>query len=123
MKTFLMMATLLLAGWCAAAEDLGAVKARMKERVKKIAALKMEQAVGENNRGYLDVRAPAKLDAPARALVEAENADRRLVYQAIAEATHTTVELVGRRRAEQLREDAASGVLLQREDGSWYEKP
>ena len=55
-------------------------------------------------------------------VVAAENADRRKVYEAIAAKEGTSPELVGRRRALQIANNAASGSWLQAADGKWYKK-
>lgn len=101
------------------AQDLGAVKARMDERVGKVDELKAKGAVGENNRGLLEVRGG---DAEAGAVVSAENSDREVVYAALAKQTGSTAELVGKARAKKIAANSAAGVWLQKEDGAWYKK-
>ena len=100
-----------------AAEDLGAVKARLAQRLGSLDQLKSSGAVGETNRGLVDLRAasPAAGD-----LVAAENRDRGIVYAAIAQQTGSTVETVGRARAKQIAAASAPGVWVQRESGEWY---
>ena len=102
-----------------AAEDLGAVKARLAQRLGSLDQLKSSGAVGETNRGLVDLRAasPAAGD-----LVAAENRDRGIVYAAIAQQTGSTVETVGRARAKQIAAASAPGVWVQRENGEWYKK-
>ena len=125
MKTILLRLCLLvglLSGGVAsaqAAEDLGAVKARLAQRLGSLDQLKSSGAVGETNRGLVDLRAasPAAGD-----LVAAENRDRGIVYAAIAQQTGSTVETVGRARAKQIAAASAPGVWVQRESGEWYKK-
>ena len=102
-----------------AAADLGAVKARLAPRRGSLDQLKSSGAVGETNRGLVDLRAasPAAGD-----LVAAENRDRGIVYAAIAQQTGSTVETVGRARAKQIAAASAPGVWVQRESGEWYKK-
>jgi uncharacterized protein YdbL (DUF1318 family) len=102
-----------------AAEDLGVVKARLAQRLGSLDQLKSSGAVGETNRGLVDLRAasPAAGD-----LVAAENRDRGIVYAAIAQQTGSTVETVGRARAKQIAAASAPGVWVQRESGEWYKK-
>ena len=102
-----------------AAEDLGAVKARLAQRLGSLDQLKSSGAVGETNRGLVDLRAasPAAGD-----LVAAENRGRGIVYAAIAQQTGSTVETVGRARAKQIAAASAPGVWVQRESGEWYKK-
>jgi uncharacterized protein YdbL (DUF1318 family) len=102
-----------------AAEDLGAVKARLAQRLGSLDQLKSSGAIGETNRGLVDLRAasPAAGD-----LVAAENRDRGIVYAAIAQQTGSTVDTVGRARAKQIAAASAPGVWVQRENGEWYKK-
>lgn len=125
MKTILLRLCLLvglLSGGVAsarAAEDLGAVKARLAQRLGSLDRLKSSGAIGETNRGLVDLRAASPT---AGDLVAAENRDRGLVYAAIAQQTGSTVETVGRARAKQIAAASAPGVWVQRESGEWYKK-
>lgn len=103
----------------ARAEDLGAVRSRMEQRLSKIDDLKASGAIGENNRGFVEVRGDA---ADVASVVAAENHDRELVYAAIARQAGTSAEQVGRARARQIADNSAHGVWLQRENGEWYRK-
>ncbi len=125
MKTILLRLCLLvglLSGGVAsarAAEDLGAVKARLAQRLGSLDQLKSSGAIGETNRGLVDLRAASPT---AGDLVAAENRDRGLVYAAIAQQTGSTVDTVGRARAKQIAVASAPGVWVQRESGEWYQK-
>ena len=125
MKTILLRLCLLvglLSGGVAsaqAAEDLGAVKARLAQRLGSLDQLKSSGAIGETNRGLVDLRAASPT---AGDLVVAENRDRGLVYAAIAQQTGSTVDTVGRARAKQIAAASAPGVWVQRESGEWYQK-
>lgn len=127
MKAFPLFRTLVLAlamviGFgsdASAAEELGAVKARMSQRISQIDQLKSTGAIGENNRGMLDVRDGG---GDAASVVSAENADRATVYAAIAKQTGSSADQVGRARARQIASGSAAGVWLQRENGEWYKK-
>ena len=103
-----------------AAQDLGAVRQRMAQRLPELDRLKAAGVVGETNRGFVEVRA-AKPDAGQ--ITTAENSDREVVYAAIAKQTGAPVEAVGRARARQIAAGSASGVWLQNERGEWYRKP
>ncbi|MDP3070939.1 MAG: YdbL family protein [Opitutaceae bacterium] len=112
----------LLAGPIAvrAADDLGAVKARMSQRVGAVSAAKARQVAGENNQGYLEVRGQAT--AAEQKTIADENADRRAVYQALAAQTGTTPETVGKHRAQQLAGLAQRGEWFQDAGGTWRQK-
>jgi uncharacterized protein len=101
------------------AEDLAAVRARMEQRLPQIDALKSSGSLGENNRGFLEVRAAA---ADADAVAASENKDRTAAYTAIGAKTGASADAVGRARAKQIAANSAAGVWLQRENGEWYKK-
>ena len=96
-----------------------AIKKRMIERLPTIRALKEKGLVGENNKGYLEFVGSKKEKAD---VIEAENKDRKKVYEAIAKQQGTTVELVGKHRAIQIANKALAGELLQDANGKWYKK-
>lgn len=102
-----------------AAQDLGSIKQRMEQRIAVIDALKVEGALGESSRGFVEVRVEK---GDAKAVAAAENADRAAVYDAIARKTGSTAEAVGAARAKQIAAASKPGVWLQREDGGWYKK-
>ena len=95
------------------------IKERMRDRLADIVELKTSGVVGENNQGYLEYL-PGK--SGKKEIVDSENADRRLVYQAIAKQEGIAVEHVGKRRAIQIGEKAKSGEWLQNEKGQWDQK-
>ena len=95
------------------------IKQRMIARLPVIKSLKDQGLVGENNMGYLEFIGKKKEKAD---VVEAENKDRRQVYEAIAKQQSTTAELVGKHRAVQIAEKAPPGDWLQDANGKWYQK-
>jgi uncharacterized protein YdbL (DUF1318 family) len=95
------------------------IKKRMIERLPTIRALKEKGLVGENNKGYLEFVSSKQENAD---VVEAENKDRKKVYDAIAKQQGTTVELVGKHRAIQLAKKAKPGEWLQDANSKWYKK-
>lgn len=123
MKTIsrLLIASLLFAvpAMVSHAEDLSAIKARMDQRLRQLDQLKASGAIGENNRGFVEVRDGG---GDAASLVPAENADRQAVYAAIAAKAGSNAEQVGRARARQIAASSAPGVWLQDESGNWYKK-
>ena len=103
-----------------AAENLGAVKARMEQRIAPLNELKGRGVVGENNQGYVEPRGAA---SPAdQQMVSAENADRRTVYADIAAKTGATPDAVGKQRAQQIAGIAAAGHWIQAPNGTWRQK-
>ena len=96
----------------------GDIMAKMQARLPVIKELKAKGVVGENNKGYLEfVGAPAKEN-----VVQDENNDRKEVYVAIAAKQGVTVDVVGKRRAEQIADKAVPGEWLQNPSGNWYKK-
>ena len=95
------------------------IKARMHARLPEIVALKSSGVVGENNQGYLTML--KKQNGP-KALVEAENKDRRSIYRTIAKQQGTSPKLVGQRRAIQIAQKADPGTWIQDPKGKWKQK-
>jgi hypothetical protein len=103
-----------------AAEDLGAVKARMEQRIAPLNAMKARGVVGENNQGFLEARGNAT--AADQNVIAAENADRRTVYAAIAAKTGASPATVGKQRAQQIASIALAGHWIQDPNGTWRQK-
>ena len=103
--------------WAGPVED---ASQRIKERLPQIDEMKSAGDVGEAINGFLVVK--GELGARLQALVEAENADRRVLYAEVASRTGQTVEEVGQQRAIQIATRAKTGVWLQRPNGEWYRK-
>ncbi len=101
------------------AQDAKELKARMLERIPVVQALKSKGIIGENNLGYLQFVSSAK---EQEGIVNSENADRKAVYTAIANQQGASVDLVGKRRAIQIAENAGAGEWLQDNAGKWYQK-
>ena len=118
-RLFLLVFALAGAAPLAPAQDLGAVRQQMRQRLPVLDGLKASGAVGEDNRGFVAVREARE---NAAQVVEAENADRRVVYAAIAKQTGSAPDAVGKARARQIAAQSAPGVWLQAEDGRWYRK-
>lgn len=102
------------------AQDLAALRTRMDQRLPAILALKDKQVIGENNRGFLEVRGAAANDA--QQVVSEENSDRRKVYAALAGQTGSTADEVGKQRAQQLASLAKRGHWIQESSGDWRQK-
>jgi uncharacterized protein YdbL (DUF1318 family) len=102
--------------------DIKAALDARKERFSELKVLKAKGVVGENNRGYAEVLGGG---SDVKALVKAENADRKSVYLAIVEqnelgsAALATVEGVF---ATVQRDKAVAGEKIQDPDGNWITK-
>lgn len=95
------------------------IKARMSARLPDIVALKVSGVIGENNKGYVEYIAGKRQKTD---VVDAENKDRLLVYEAIARQQGTTSEIVGVLRAQQIAERATPGDYIQNDKGEWFQK-
>lgn len=102
------------------ADSAAEASQRIKERLEQVDQMKASGTVGEDARGYLEVR--ETLGPRQQALVEAENADRRILYAEVARRTQQSVEAVGQQRAIQIAARATPGVWLQKPGGDWYRK-
>jgi uncharacterized protein len=104
----------------APAENAGDIRARMAQRLSTIDAMKAREAIGENNRGLVEVRGSGT--AAAGSLVADENHDREAAYAIIARETGATPDSVGRARAKQIAASSRGGVWVQDESGKWIKK-
>jgi uncharacterized protein YdbL (DUF1318 family) len=95
------------------------IKEQMAARIPAINALKNKGVIGENSRGFLEFRGKKQ---PQKDLVNAENRDRKKVYQAIGKKQGASATLVGQRRAKTIAAKSKAGHWLQRPDGGWYKK-
>lgn len=92
-----------------------------RDRYDELSTLKAKGVIGENNRGYVQV---LKSEGNADALVKGENSDRKAIYQAIAEQNNLSgaLETIEKVFASVQRDKAASGEMIQTEDGQWVSK-
>ncbi len=116
---FLLLAPFFLAPSPADATSVKEVKARMIARIPAINGLKNKGIIGENNQGFLEYRSGSKVQ---KELIDAENADRALVYRIIGKKQGAPPALVGQRRARQIALKGKAGQWFQKPDGSWYKK-
>ena len=105
---------------CVQAADAAGAKERMRGRVASIDQLKLAEVIGENNRGYLELRKAG--DAAGSAAVSAENQDRAVVFADTAARTGSSSDAVGRAFAKQVAAASARGVWVQGENGTWAKK-
>jgi uncharacterized protein len=119
-RIVIVMTALVLGNAVVRAQDLGAVKARMEQRLGAVNALKDRGAAGENSRGYLEAR--GNTAGGDQQVISDENSDRRTVYAAIAAQTGADADLVGRQRAQQIASIAKRGHWIQDPSGEWRQK-
>jgi uncharacterized protein len=105
------------------------LKKQMADRFARLSPYYHKGAVGENNRGYVEIRETGNL-SPAekneiKELAEAENRDRRSLYQEVAKSMNLTPDQiikVQRIFADKWQQAAAPGWWNQKEDGTWVKK-
>lgn len=119
-RFLLVLATLGLFATAAFAQTAAEIRQRMEARLPDIDRLKAAEAVGENNRGLLELRPAAQADAAS--VVTAENNDREAVYAIIAKQTGATPDSVAKARARQIAAGSRPGVWVQDESGAWHKK-
>lgn len=84
--------------------------------------MKKNSKIAEANTGYLIWIKPDNAGTKEeQLLVNSENADRKIIYTAIAKQQKTTPENVGKRRAAQLRKIAKKGHYCMDEKGVLYQ--
>jgi uncharacterized protein YdbL (DUF1318 family) len=115
----LCLALCTLSATAAFAQNAGEIRQRMAQRLSQVDDLKAKGAVGENNRGLLEVRDGG---GNAAQVVAEENRDREAVYALIAKDTGSTADAVGRARAKQIAAASKAGVWVQDEGGAWKKK-
>lgn len=122
MKTrlFALFAALCLLSLSAFAQGAADLRAHMAARLPAIDDLKAKGVIGENNRGFVEVRDHGT--AAAGSVVADENRDREAVYAIIAKETGATPASVGSARAKQIATNSRSGVWVQDESGAWKKK-
>ena len=83
--------------------------------------LKNKGLIGENNRGYVEALGD---DADAKSLAKSENADRKVIYTAIAEQNGLSdaIDTIEKVFAQVQRDKADAGQKIQGEDGGWSTK-
>ena len=118
-KQFKLFSLIVLMLSCAALASAEGEKERMIQRAPQIRALKTSGVIGERANGLLGL---VKESAADKALVDAENTDRKAVYAEIARKSAINVSDVAEVHALQRAERAATGDWLQGTDGKWYQK-
>jgi len=103
--------------------------ASRKQRYAGLAPLFAQGALGENNRGLLDIRSLDTLSlkdkANAKTLLEQENRDRQQLYREIATANNLAADKLDEIAsifAQVHRQEARAGWWLQDANGNWKKK-
>lgn len=96
---------------------------RRRDRRPALVSWQEKGVIGENKSGLLEIRDSAKAGEETRALVNAENNDRMVIYQSVARKNGTSVDDVKKLYAKRLQEDAPAGAPIEvfKEANSSYE--
>jgi uncharacterized protein YdbL (DUF1318 family) len=105
------------------------LKKQMRERFPRLVPFFQKGALGENNQGFLEARDIQGISLSERnelkQLVEAENRDRRALYQEVARSMNIPPDQsakVQRIFAGKWQQSLSSGWWIQKEDGQWVQK-
>jgi uncharacterized protein len=105
------------------------LKSQIRERFPRLVPFFQKGAIGEGKNGFLEMRETKGLSAAEKNdlkfLVEAENRDRRALYQEVAKSMNISsdhLSKVHRIFAEKWRNSADKGWWIQKEDGLWVQK-
>jgi len=106
-----------------------AVKERLKQRAPQLAPFFDQGVIGESNNGYVRIIASGSLDMKQKAavnrLVEAENKDRRQLYQEIVRALNLDSSQLSRVEsifASEWQQTARPGWKIEKAPGQWVKK-
>ena len=86
---------------------------RRRDRRSQLFSWEEKGVVGENKAGLAEVRILDQVNDATQKLIEAENNDRMLIYQAVAVKNGTSVEEVQKLYAKRLHADSPSGTPIE----------
>ena len=120
----LVVACSLLCSAAASAASLDELKARFKARLPKLLEMKKAGKVGETYQGLLGaVDAKYLKDAAVKKMIDDENADRKALFQIMAQQLKTKPEIVGQREFKRRLEKAKPEEYFKTsKDAPWKQK-
>jgi len=86
---------------------------RRRQRHAELASWQKKGIIGENHLGLLEIRDSQDIDSSLRQLVKAENADRMVIYKAVAQKNNAPVHEVQKIYAKRLQDDAPAGTEIE----------
>ncbi len=104
----------------ASADELDDLKKRFNERYKELLRIKGEGTIGENYKGLIEER--GSLTGADAKLVEAENTDRKRLYELIGKRQNVPAEVVAKQAALRNFSIAKKGHWLKGQDEKWTQK-
>jgi len=104
--------------------DVQKVLNHRKARVHELQALKAKGLIGENNKGFITILKPS-LEPKEKTLVDAENHDRKFIYNTVVAQNHLGsegLEKVEKDFAKTHHDRTKQGDLIQDSSGKWVRK-
>ena len=95
-----------------------------KARSPELQTLKSKGLIGENNKGFLTILKPS-LQPKEKSLVDAENHDRKFIYNTVVAQNHLGSESLAKVEAEFAKTRharASKGDFIQTPSGKWVQK-
>jgi uncharacterized protein YdbL (DUF1318 family) len=96
--------------------DVEQAALRRRDRKPQLTQYESSGCIGENGSGLVEIRSGTQADA--KALVSAENADRMIIYAAVAQKNGTSLAEVQNLYAKRLQGDAPAGTPIE-VGGAW----
>ena len=98
---------------------------RRHARTAELKTLKAKALIGENNKGFITILKPSDIQAQEKSLVEAENHDRKFIYNTVVAQNH-----LGDKGLVKVEDDFAKthsgrvkkGDFIQTPSGKWIQK-
>lgn len=105
------------------------LKQQIRERFPRLVPFFQKAAIGEGRTGFVEILEPKGL-TPAektdvKSLVDAENRDRRALYQEVAKSMNISSDQIGKVQrifAKKWQQSAERGWWIQKEDNTWVQK-
>ncbi|HAH22072.1 MAG: hypothetical protein A2Y00_07605 [Omnitrophica WOR_2 bacterium GWF2_43_52] len=93
--------------------EVEAAVSRRKQRRSDLISWEQKGVIGENSIGLVAVRVSDSVDAALKELVSAENSDRMVIYQSVAQKNNASIAEVQKPYAKRLQDDAPVGTPIE----------
>lgn len=93
-----------------------------KERRPDLLRWESQGAVGENSKGFVEIKDESVADVTVASLVRDENNDRAAIYDYVSNKNGTSPSETGKVFAKRIQSDAPGGTPVESADGSWSKK-
>lgn len=112
----------LMPAWNVLADERAELKARFMQRDAQLMQFKKQGMLGETWQGFVEPVKSDPLNAAAKGLMDAENTDRRRLYDLIASADKIKASDVGTQNAMRNFASATAGEFLKAKEGPWVRR-